>query len=250
MERMALSMDEQVSRADEVVQTLENMIFTGEFQPRERLVVSALAQRLGVSAYLIRNALQAMEAKGLVKMEPHRGAMVSDLGPAEIKEIFEVRVGLEIIANRLALKRVIPQDIARLHEIDDQLRESYARGDLSGVIAANAKFHNYVAGLSGNQTLLKMILELKKRCHIFNTTAWSSPEMVVRLFEEHRLFIQALAEGDLRTLEELPDRHFGHSKDLYLQHLQAKKASRPESSATVMATANSAKSGKNRPKPA
>ena len=225
MECMALSMDEQVSRADEVVQTLENMIFTGEFQPRERLVVSALAQRLGVSVYLIRNALQAMEAKGLVKMEPHRGAMVSDLGPAEIEEIFEVRVGLEKIANSLAVGRAAPEDIARLHEIDDQLRDSYARGDLSGVIAANAKFHNYMAGLSGNQTLLKMILELKKRCHIFNTTAWSSPEMVIRLFEEHQQYIKALENGDLTMLEALPERHFGHSKELYLQHLRAKKGS-------------------------
>ncbi len=223
---MALPMAEQVSRADEVIQALENMIFTGELQPRERLVVSTLTKHLGVSTYLVRTALQAMEAKGLVKMEPHRGAMVSDPSPTEINEIFEVRVGLEVIANRLAVGRTTPEDIARLREIDDQLRESYALGNLSGVIAANAKFHNFMASLSGNQTLLKMILELKKRCHIFNTTAWSSPEIVAYLFEEHRQFIKALQEADAATLATLPERHFSHSKELYLQHLRAKKASR------------------------
>ena len=217
--------DEPAPRAEGVVQALENLIFTGELQPRERLVVNALSDRLGVSAYLVRTALQAMEAKGLVKMEPNRGAMVSDLGPEEINEIFEVRVGLEIIANRLAVKRATPDDIAHLRETDDQLRECYARGDLRGVIAANAQFHNYMAGLSGNQTLLKMILELKKRCHIFNTTAWSSPEMVEHLFEEHQQYIEALEAGDLAMLEILPENHFGHSKELYLQHLRAKKGS-------------------------
>lgn len=95
-------------RPDEVVDILEKMIFTGELQPRERLVVSALSERLGVSSYLVRTALQAMETKGLVKMEPHRGAMVSDLGPEEIDEIFQVRVGLEKMANALAAQRVSP----------------------------------------------------------------------------------------------------------------------------------------------
>lgn len=216
----------QVPRAEEVLQALENMIFTGELQPRERLVVSTLTERLGASTYLVRNALQAMEAKGLVKMEPHRGAMVSDLGPGEIEEIFEVRVGLERMANRLAAARATPEDIAMLGRIDEQLRSSYEHGELSRVIAANAKFHNYVAGMSGNQTLLKMILELKKRCHIFNTTAWSSPDVVVQLFEEHRQYVRALEDGDTALLDELPERHFGHAKALFLQHLEAKRANR------------------------
>ena len=222
---MSVPQGEQSPRAEDVVQVLEKMIFTGELQPRERLVVNALSERLGVSSYLVRTALQAMEAKGLVKMEPHRGAMVSDLGLEEINEIFQVRVGLEKMANALAANRATSRDLARLREIDDQLTGCYHRGDLSGVIAANAQFHNYLAGLSGNKTLLKMILELKKRCHIFNTTAWSSPETVERLFEEHQQYITALEGRDLATLEALPERHFGHSKKLYLQHLKAKKGS-------------------------
>jgi DNA-binding GntR family transcriptional regulator len=221
---MSQDSDKKAPRAEAVLQTLENMIFTGELQPRERLVVNALAERLRVSSYSIRTALQALEAKGLVKMEPHRGAMVSDLDPEEIEEIFAVRVGLEKMANRMALARVTPEDIARLSEIDEQLRSSYARGDLPRVISANARFHNYVSGLSGNRTLLKLIMELKKRCHIFNTTAWSSPDVVSRLFEEHQQFIQALREKDPNMLEDLPERHFSHSKELYLQHLQAKRA--------------------------
>lgn len=224
MKHMTPSSDEKFSKAERVLQALENMIFTGELQPRERLVVNALTERLGVSAYSIRTALQAMEAKGLVKMEPNRGAMVSDLGPEEINEVFEVRVGLEKMANRRAVLRVTPEDIARLSQIDDQLRASFAQGELSQVIVANAKFHNYVAGLSGNQTLLKMILELKKRCHIFNTTAWSSPEVVACLFEEHQQYLRALRDKDLAMLEDLPERHFAHSKDLYLNRLKAKKA--------------------------
>jgi DNA-binding GntR family transcriptional regulator len=221
---MTADKEKPVSRAGNALHALESMILTGELQPRERLVVNALAERLGVSAYAIRTALQALEANGLVKMESNRGAVVSDLGADEIKEIFEVRVGLEKMANRMAAAHVTPDDITRLEEIEARLEAAYAQSELSEVIASNAMFHNYVAEMSRNQTLIKMILELKKRCHIFNTTAWSSPNVVAILFEEHRQYIRALGEKDLALLDELPERHFVHSKALFLQHLDAKKA--------------------------
>ena len=221
---MATDKEKPGSKAENVLHGLERMILTGELQPRERLVVNSLAKRLGVSAYAIRTALQALEAKGLVKMESNRGAVVSDLGADEIIEIFEVRVGLERMANRMAAAHVTPEDITRLEEIEDRLEAAYARSELSEVIAANARFHNYVAEMSRNQTLVKMIMELKKRCHIFNATAWSSPSVVALLFEEHRQYIRALKEKDLALLDELPERHFAHSKSLFMQHLEAKKA--------------------------
>jgi len=124
----------------------------------------------------------------------------------------------------MAAAHVTPDDITRLEEIEARLEAAYAQSELSEVIASNAMFHNYVAEMSRNQTLIKMILELKKRCHIFNTTAWSSPNVVAILFEEHRQYIRALGEKDLALLDELPERHFVHSKALFLQHLDAKKA--------------------------
>lgn len=211
-------------RPDEVVDILEKMIFTGELQPRERLVVSALSERLGVSSYLVRTALQAMETKGLVKMEPHRGPWSAIWARRKLTRFSRCGWGWRRWPTPWP-RNGSPRDLTRLREIDDQLTGCYRRGDLSGVIAANAQFHNYIAGLSGNKTLLKMILELKKRCHIFNTTAWSSPEMVERLFDEHQQYIMALESGDLATLEALPEHHFGHSQQLYLQHLRAKKGS-------------------------
>lgn len=213
--------------AEKVLHALESMILTGELQPRERLVVNTLAERLRVSAYAIRTALQALQGKGLVKMESNRGAVVSDLGADEIQEIFEVRVGLERMANRMAAENVTPVDISRLEEIEAWLEASYARSELSEVVAANHRFHNCVAEMSRNQTLIKMILELKKRCHIFNTTAWSSPDVVALLFNEHRQYILALSDKDMELLDDLPERHFGHSKSLFLQHLEAKKVNLP-----------------------
>lgn len=56
------------------------------------------------------------------------------------------------------------------------------------MITANARFHNYITELSQNSTLIRMITQLKIRFHIFNTFAWSSPEIVECILKEHEQY--------------------------------------------------------------
>src|SRR5574341_233991 len=74
---------------------LENAILTGELKPRERLVESDLGARLGVSRTPVREALRRLEERGLVRILPHRGAIVSDFSPREVESIYAVRIHLE-----------------------------------------------------------------------------------------------------------------------------------------------------------
>ena len=202
---------------------LENMILIGMFRPRERLVESDLAQRLGVRRNWVRDALKILESKGLVKTAPYRGAMVSDLDEQEINEIFQVRVVLERLANRLACENFRKPDEKSLRKLADQIRDSYKRNNFEEMIVANEKFHKYITALSKNNTLIQMISQLKIRFHIFNTFAWSSPDIVDLILKEHEQFIKGLVNKDRELLDDLAERHFSHSKNLYLIHLGTRR---------------------------
>ena len=204
---------------------LENMILIGMFQPRERLIEIDLAEKLGVQRNWIRDALKILESRGLVKTVPYRGAMVSDLDEEEIQEIFQVRVVLERLTYSLACENFTPADGIELRKIADRIKVSYQENNFQEMIAANSEFHNYITGLANNKTLIQMINQLKVRFHIFNTFAWSSPEIVDRLQKEHEQFIEALENKDLITLNDLSESHFSYSKNLYLNQLRARKAS-------------------------
>ena len=91
------------------------------------------------------------------------------------------------------------------------------------MIAANVQFHNYITELSKNSTLIQMISQLRIRFHIFNTFAWSSPEIVDLILKEHEQFIKGLAKKDTKLLDDLAEKHFSHSKNLYLIHLRARR---------------------------
>src|SRR3989304_1182663 len=110
-----------------IPQEIEDAILSGQFKPRERLIEMDLISRFGVSRTVIREALKRLEAKGLVRTTPYRGAMVADLTVGEVEEIYFVRAELERIAARLVLKHITQREIQNMKklskEVERHLRE-------------------------------------------------------------------------------------------------------------------------------
>jgi DNA-binding GntR family transcriptional regulator len=213
-----------------LIDQLENMILTGMFQPRERLVELKLSEELGVSRFWVRDAFKILETKGLIEVIPYKGAVVCDLDEYEIENIFEVRVELESLATRKAAKNTQMSDIKYLKRVTKKFEESAKNGDLGEMITANEDFHNYIYELSQNPTLVQVIHQLKALSHIQRYHAWASPDVIQRIRKEHLLFIEAIENKDLELLDDLARRHISYSKDTYLLHLKAKKANSPKSS--------------------
>ncbi|OEU60798.1 MAG: hypothetical protein BBJ57_04110 [Desulfobacterales bacterium PC51MH44] len=212
-----------------LIERLENMILTGGFQPRERLVELNLAKELEVSRFWVRDAFKILETKGLIEVIPYKGAMVCDVDEHEIENIFEVRVELESLATRKAAENAQKSDIKYLKRMARKFAESVKNGDLGVMISANEDFHNYIYELSQNPALIQIINQLKAQSHILRYHAWASPDVIKRIQKEHKLLIGAIDNKDFKLLDDLARRHISYSKDTYLLNLKAKKANFPKS---------------------
>ncbi|HTN98462.1 MAG TPA: GntR family transcriptional regulator, partial [Nordella sp.] len=100
--------------ASAVVDALRRRILDGEFAAGAQLRQDSLAKEFGVSRIPIREALLQLDAEGLVKILPHRGAVVSELSVAEIKELFDLRALLEPRLLRLSAPHLTEKDYAEL----------------------------------------------------------------------------------------------------------------------------------------
>ncbi len=83
------------TRTQVVVEAIRAQILSGEIKAGEPLRQAALAEQLQVSRIPIREALLQLEAEGLVKFEPHKGATATEISPDLIDELFELRALLE-----------------------------------------------------------------------------------------------------------------------------------------------------------
>ncbi|BCJ41422.1 GntR family transcriptional regulator [Actinoplanes ianthinogenes] len=203
------------SLRDRAYQELRRRILTIELAPGVRLVERDLAADLEVSRIPLREALRLLEADGLVLQVPHRGALVAPFGPADVRDLFDVREALEALAARLTAERRDEAGLARLRERLAAARAATAAGDEAGIAAANAGFHADIVELAANPLLSGLMRPLEARTHwLFRLTAQRDP---AQQCAEHEELYEAIAAGDVEKTAALAHEHVASGRETSLR---------------------------------
>ncbi len=198
---------------------IEDGILSGQFKPRERLIEADLILRFGVSRTVIREALKRLEAKGLVRSAPYRGAIVADLTVEEIEEIYFLRTELEKIAAHLVIQHMTPTEIRYLKKFSREV-ESHLRQKTRQMIEMDSEFHRLIFRACRNRYLHEMIDYLRTKAHIVRFNAWSILRRIEQSIREHREMIRAIENRNLSQFEKLIVKHLTFSKESYMRQLK------------------------------
>ncbi|MEU4214940.1 GntR family transcriptional regulator [Actinoplanes sp. NPDC026623] len=142
---------EQPGSAARAVRRLRDSMINGELAPGTRLAESSLTGPLEVSRNTLREAFSTLIEEGLLVRLPHRGVFVATLSPAQIADIYRVRVLLECSALRQAPVR--PPRAEGMHAAVDEARRAAEAGEWRAVGTANMHFHERIVALAGSPRL-------------------------------------------------------------------------------------------------
>lgn len=146
-----------LTREEYVAKVLREAILRSDIKPGERLDQTKIAEQFRVSRTPVRNALLILSNEGLVEMTPHAGAMVSEMQPAEIEEIYFIRGVLEGIAARLAVESMTDEDLELLEK---RLEDLDTTDDLDRWIEHNKQFHFQLYSAARRPRLLSLIASI------------------------------------------------------------------------------------------
>jgi DNA-binding GntR family transcriptional regulator len=202
---MAVPGQARGSLRDLAYETVKRRIIEAELRPGQRLIERDLADELGVSRIPLREALRLLAAEGLVVLVPRRGVLVSPFTPADIRDLFDVRESLEVLAARLAATRANADGLRRLRRSLDAALRATGEGDELEIAARNVAFHAEIVALSGNALLESMMRPLDARLlWLFRLTAEHDP---LRQCVEHEELYEAIAAKDPGRAAESARRH-------------------------------------------
>jgi DNA-binding GntR family transcriptional regulator len=205
------------TRAGLIAASLEEDIVLGRRHPRERLIEQDLCDRFSTHRGDVRLALFELEKKGLIERIPNRGAMVRDLTPKEVKEIYAVREELEVMAARILPFPVSAANLAKLDEMQKKHSAAVDAGDMLTVFYANLHFHQTLFGLCGNACLIETIERLAQKVYGIRSYANAFPEALNQVRRDHIAMIDALRGSRRKELIELTRRHLQPSRDAYIR---------------------------------
>lgn len=203
--------------AGTIANRLEEDIALGRILPRERLIEEELALRFGVNRHVVRQALMDLESFGLIVRQKNKGAMVRDLLPEDVVNIYAVRELLEGKAAELIALPPPPEVIARLKEIQAQHGKAAAAGELANVFRLNLLFHKTFFAACGNPHLAEAIQHFALKAHIVRSLTVGDPGLLERAVEEHYKILEFLARADRPNLVRTVVEHIIPSRDAYLE---------------------------------
>jgi DNA-binding GntR family transcriptional regulator len=128
-----------------------------EIHPGDRLRELDLTERFGVSRGRIREALSSLEASGIVKIEPRRGATLTRLSDAEVIDAFDIGSELIVIAARRAAERGTIAQKSALLKAAEELAESAERLTPDQHLHLATRMIRQITGAAHNPQLASMI---------------------------------------------------------------------------------------------
>ena len=192
---------------ERVHEYLRAEIISGRLLPGAELHEAALAHSLGVSRGPVREALGRLASEGLVTVRPHRGAVVRALSNEEFLEAYQVREALEIMAVRLAVPKLGPEDLAAMERLVQEMSDRAETGDVQGFFAANAQFHQCFFDVAGNGMLSDLYRQVRGQIDRHRLRSLELRGDLHRSIDEHRAILWAARTGDVDRATHLASEH-------------------------------------------
>jgi DNA-binding GntR family transcriptional regulator len=195
-------MDKPKTRSEQVREEIEEHVATGRFPPGMRLDETELAERFGVSRTPLREALFQLASIGVIEMQPRRGAVVTEVPPHRLVEMFEVMAELEAMCGRLAARRMSAAEQQALVRAHHACESAVAEENADAYYYRNEQFHHAIYQGSHNDFLTEQAKALHRRLRPYRRLQLRVRNRIGSSFREHEGIVEAILAGDSELTEQ------------------------------------------------
>lgn len=199
---------ERETTAQVVAGKLREEIQSGALAPGTRLRQNTVAKRFGVSTTPVREAFTQLQADGLVRIDPHRGAVVFLPRAADLLEYYDIREALEVLAVSHVAGRVTPRAAKALNNLIDRMRRTT---DARRWMQMNDEFHLKLYESAERPHLSTLIESLRDAStpYIYMYVANRKPSEQAN--DEHQDILDACVRGDVEAARQAIVDHLRHA---------------------------------------
>lgn len=209
------------SLTDQAVEAIRQAVRTGALRPGHLYSAYQVAAMLGVSRSPVREALMRLAEAGMVTFERNRGFRIVIPGPADIAEIFQLRLLLEVAAARQAAREPPSGLVADLHRELEQMRAAALDHDEAVFMRHDQKLHELILRATGNGRMVSLVGNLRDITRILGASTVDRSRDLHAVAKEHEPIIDAIAAGNVEAAAETMSYHVSHTGKLLVAQAAA-----------------------------
>ncbi|WP_265521145.1 GntR family transcriptional regulator [Oerskovia flava] len=205
-----------VSATEQAYRHVKRHVLDGSLPGGSMTSEGEVAEQLGMSRTPVREAFLRLEAEGLLRLYPKRGALVVPVAPGEADDVLDARLLVEVHAAQGVLR--LPDDelatlVALLRDLVAAQEAAVADGDVAEYAALDARFHQGIVAAGGNSLLTTFAVSLRERQQrmVAHSVRWDRGRAAT-FVAGHRALVQALEARDSRTFRRRMHRHLDDAR--------------------------------------
>lgn len=173
-------------------------IAEGRYEPGTRLRLREIGQELGLSEMPVREALRMLQRDGLVEIQDHRGATVTEISLDDVSDQIAIRMWLEALAVERSVPRLDARALRRAEAAYEKLDAAVAAGDSAAFSIANRAFHEALEAAAGEalDELIRTQWDRAWAARRQRSLFGSEPGRMEAAQAEHRILLDAALAGD------------------------------------------------------
>ena len=208
MPAMSSVPEDRGTRSLVAARRLRELIVSGALAPGQRIVERMVADQIqGMTRTPLREAFKILEAEGLVRIEPNRGAIVTALSVDEVEAAIEVLIGLETLAAEPACQRITDAEIAAIEDLHARMDEAFRQQDLMAYFQLNQTIHQRIVDAARNPVLSRIYASECARIQRYRYAGNQQHDRWGRAVREHESILDALRTRAGAMLREILRQH-------------------------------------------
>jgi DNA-binding GntR family transcriptional regulator len=208
-----------------VAERLRDQIIRGEIQEGSQLRQDVIAAQFQVSRIPVREALRQLDAEGLISIVPNRGAIVPELSPDDIEELFAIRALLEPEVLKISIPHLTPADFTKAESILKKFSHELNREEhIADWGVLNSKFHSILYSGARRPRFMSVIRNVNHNGERYTRLQLYLTHGMKRANDEHHQILQLCRERNVGAACKLLRQHIQYAGQSLKQVLQENRA--------------------------
>lgn len=205
----------RTSLREQVSEALRAALVSGGLRPGVVYSAPGLAERFGVSATPVREAMLDLAKAGLVEAVPNKGFRVTTLTERDLDEYTAIRALLEPPTVAEVARTVPAERIEELRPLAEAIVTAAVERDVLAYVEADNAFHLALLGLAGNEHLVEVVRDLRYRSRLYGVPGLAERDELEPSARQHLELLDAVAAGDPKAAANLTIAHLGHIRGIW-----------------------------------
>lgn len=205
----------RASLREQVTEALRAALVSGALRAGVVYSAPGLAERFGVSATPVREAMLDLVQAGLVEAVPNKGFRVVELTEQDLDEYTAIRTLLEPPTVAKVAADAPREAVAALRPLAEQIVRAAVDRDVLAYVEADTAFHLALLALAGNAHLVDVVRDLRYRSRLYGVPALAANDELEPSARQHVDLLDAVAAGDAAGAERMTRDHLRHIRGMW-----------------------------------